>query len=130
MKTVIWIAMLILAFASTNVCAEGVQQPLVFAPGENSASVEGSVVRGDRDVYILKGKAGQEVQVDISSPENNAVFQIFTPGKTETLERAGVYDDAVKWSGRLPVSGEYQIMVGGTRGNASYKLVVRLLEGK
>jgi hypothetical protein len=130
MKTLLWSAMLIFALVAINVSAEGVQQPLVFGPGENSASVEGSVVRGDRDVYILKGRAGQEIQVDISSPENNAVFQIFTPGKTETLERSGLYDDAVKWAGRLPVSGEYQIMVGGSRGNAFYKLVVRLLESK
>jgi hypothetical protein len=130
MKTLLWSAMFVFVFAVVNVAADGVQLPLVFEPGENSVSVEGSVERGDRDVYILKGKAGQEIQVDISSPENNAVFQIFSPGKTESPQGAGFDDNAVKWAGSLPVSGEYQIMVGGTRGNASYKLVVHLLEGK
>ena len=42
------------------------------------------------------------------------------------LEGAGELDDATEWSGKLPKSGDYEIIVGGIRGNASYVLTVTL----
>ena len=33
-------------------------------------------------------------------------------------------EDAVQWTGDLTQSGDYRIIVGGTRGNASYKLLI------
>jgi hypothetical protein len=68
----------------------------------------------------------------------NAVFQLFAPGaKLETdnsmpqvtgltLSGVGEGDDAMRWSGRLPQSGRYLIVVGPTRGNASYHLMVTI----
>ena len=35
---------------------------------------------------------------------------------------AGELDDAKKFSGKVPADGEYVIVVGPTRGNATYKL--------
>jgi len=66
----------------------------------------------------------------------NAVFGIDKPGYKisvedgitdidgESLPEAGETNDAKVWKGRLPVSGKYLIVVGGTRGNADYKLIV------
>jgi hypothetical protein len=65
--------------------------------------------------------------VRISSLEDNAVFQIYVPGHEQTLDGAGEGDDATEWSGELPVSGDYRIVVGGTRGNASYRLEVTIV---
>jgi hypothetical protein len=73
--------------------------------------------------------------VTISSLEDNAVFQIYEPGTTVSRDSdrmvdvsgtalAGEDKDIMHWSGKLPETGSYLIVVGGTRGNATYKLDV------
>lgn len=89
---------------------------------KGGATVSDSVIRGERKRHIVKAKAGQTLEVSITSDENNAVFQIYLPGEKETLPKAGEMDDATKWSGKLPADGDYVISVGTTRGNATYKL--------
>jgi hypothetical protein len=108
-----------------NAAADGVTSRVRFARGSSSATLEGAVVRGDRDVYIVGANGGQSMSVNISSLERNAVFQIEAPGGNE-LRGAGETDDAMQWSGTLPASGDYRIIVGGTRGNASYTLRVSI----
>lgn len=96
-----------------------------FAPGKNSATVQNAVVRGDRDVYLLGAQKGQTMTVTISAVEQNAAFDIVTPpdaqGKRRTLKQ-----EATTWKGILPANGDYQVVVGGTRGNATYKLTVTI----
>ncbi len=117
----------------------GVKKEIQFPRGSTSAVIEESVIRGEQDFYYLTTKAGQTMKVVISSLEKNAVFAIYKPGYTiaidkdglteikgESLPRAGEADDAMAWQGKLPVSGKYLIVVGGTRGNATYKLNVRI----
>ena len=115
------------SMAMVNVAwAKGVNQNIHFKAGASSAVIEGGVVRGDRDEYGLTAKAGQEMTVRITSIEDNAVFQIYQPGKNTTVDGAGEGEDAVEWHGKLPVSGKYTFVVGGTRGNATYKLEVTI----
>lgn len=109
--------------AVTN--ADGVTKRIRFAKGKHSASVSNSVIRGDRDTYIAGAGAGQTMTVKITSLENNAVFQIEGPDG-EYLDGAGETDDAMTFSGALPEKGDYKIIVGGARGNASYKLTVTI----
>jgi hypothetical protein len=104
---------------------QGVNKRVQFAPGHHSATLEGAVIRGDRDRYIVGARAGQTMSVAIRSVEDNAVFQIAKPGGGEMLAAASD-DDATRWSGTLPVSGDYVITVGGTRGNATYNLSVAI----
>jgi hypothetical protein len=42
------------------------------------------------------------------------------------LKGADDGDDAMAWSGTLPQTGRYLIVVGGTRGNASYRLEIAI----
>lgn len=116
----------IAAFAFSSIFAQGVKQKVRFARGSSSTTISGAVVRGDRDRYYLGAKKGQTMSVKITSLEDNAVFQIFLPGEQEALSGAGEEDDATKWSGALPEDAEYVIVVGGTRGNATYKLTVSI----
>ncbi|MGP0093462.1 MAG: hypothetical protein ACLPKB_26505 [Xanthobacteraceae bacterium] len=103
--------------------AEGVTRQVRFARGSETATLSGGVVRGDRDVYVLRAEAGQPMRVSITSLEHNAVFQIAGPdGRDLAGAREG--EDADGWSGRLAQSGDYRITVGGTRGNATYTLTV------
>ena len=113
-------------FALSSIFAQGVKQKVRFARGSSSTTISGAVVRGDRDRYYLGASKGQTMSVKITSREDNAVFQVYLPGEQEALSGAGEEDDATNWSGELPVDAEYVIVVGGTRGNASYKLTVSI----
>ena len=110
----------------SSIFAEGVKKKIQFARGASSATERGAVVRGDQDRYYLSANQGQTMSVKITSLEDNAVFQVFLPGETKSLPGAGDGDDATDWSGELPRDAEYVIVVGGTRGNASYTLKVSI----
>ncbi len=114
------------SLAVSSLLAQGVKKKIQFARGASSATVSGAVVRGDRDRYYLGAKKGQTMSVKITSQEDNAVFQIYLPGEEDALSGAGDGDDARDWSGELPRDAEYVIVVGGTRGNATYKLTVSI----
>lgn len=114
------------ALALTSISAQGVKKKVRFARGTSSATFKGGVVRGDRDRYYLEAKKGQTMTVKITSEEKNAVFQVYFHGEEEALPGAGDGDDATNWSGELPIDNEYVIVVGGTRGNASYTLTISI----
>jgi hypothetical protein len=115
---------LVMSFAIAT-SADGITKRIKFAKGKHSATVSNSVIRGEEDTYILGAGAGQTMSVKITSLEDNAVFQIENP-TGEYMENAGEGDDAMKWTGTLPDKGDYKIIVGGTRGNATYKLTVSI----
>ena len=119
-------AVFICAFTVSSVLAQGVKQKVRFARGTSSATIRGAVIRGDLDRYYLSAKKGQTMSVKITSREDNAVFQIYFAGEQESLPGAGEEDDATSWSGELPADNEYVIVVGGTRGNASYTLKISI----
>lgn len=121
------IAVLVFSWLMAAESRAGVTRPIRFAPGTSSGVVAGGVIRGERDIYTLKARAGQQMEVRITSVEDNAVFQIVQPGAGQNaLPGAGDGEDAKTWKGRLPATGEYRIVVGGTRGNCSYKLTVTI----
>jgi len=113
-------------------------EPIRFARGAWSAEVRGAVIRGERALYSIEARKGQRLSLRIVAPENNAVFQIYAPGakpetrnsvleiRGEALPGAGEGDDATRWTGTLPRSGPYLLIVGGTRGNATYRLTVTI----
>jgi hypothetical protein len=108
-------------FKSTIIIAQQFRTRRIrFARGASSAFVEDAVVRGTRDIYLLGAKAGQKMTVSITSVENNAVFDIISP------QQKILKQEATSWSTQLPATGNYRIVVGGTRGNATYKLRVEI----
>ena len=120
------VAFFVCAFVITSTLADGVKQKVHFPRGTSSTTISGNVIRGDRDRYYLGAKKGQTMAVKITSEEDNAVFQVYLPGEEKALPEAGDGDDATDWSGVLPADAEYIIVVGGTRGNATYKLKVSI----
>ena len=103
----------------------GKTQRVRFARGRTTAVLKGAVVRGTRDRYILGARAGQTMIVHISSREKNAVFTILGPDAS-ALEGTEEGADATDWTGELPMTGDYSIWVGPTRGNATYTLEVTI----
>ena len=116
----------LLLVASSSAPAKGVNRKVRFARGSTSTTIDGAVARGDRDRYTVGAKAGQRMTVRVHSLENNAVFQIYRPGAKRTLAGAGEGEDATTWEGELPATGNYVIVVGGTRGGAEYSLSVSI----
>lgn len=128
---------LILGAGGTSAASAVVdEQPEIrFRRGAVGASLNGAVVRGDRDIYPITAARGQRMTIDITSLEDNAVFQVYPPGTVYVRDEwdlwafrgrplRGTDGDTRTWSGVLPSGGQYLIVVGGTRGNAEYRLNV------
>ncbi|XHX80620.1 MAG: hypothetical protein RBJ76_12030 [Stenomitos frigidus ULC029] len=96
-----------------------------FAPGANSATIKDSVVSGTRDRYLLGARKGQTMSIRIVSLEDNAVFDVVAPLNAAKEQRL-LKQEVRLWSTTLPETGDYQIVVGSTRGNASYRLQVTI----
>jgi hypothetical protein len=95
-------------------------QTLRFAPGTQSTTVSQSVIRGERDRYLLGAQGGQQMTLSITSTEDNAVFDVISPsGYILAVE-------STQETLFLPHNGDYQVIVGGTRGNATYELTVSI----
>jgi hypothetical protein len=121
----VMVAALFLGLASFVLPALGDEiRRIHFAPGHFSAAVENAVVRGDRDVYRVRVGAGQIMSVSVQALERNAAIAVYGPGAEPAI--AGTTEDITSWKGRTPSSGDYTIVVGGTRGNAQYVLTVEI----
>ena len=96
------------------------QQQVQFAPGTSGTTLENSVVRGDRDLYSLGARGGQSMTLEINALEDNAAFALISPSGYLLLH------DATSENILLPQTGDYTIIVGSTRGNASYTLEVSI----
>lgn len=95
-------------------------QQVQFDPGTSGTTLENSVIRGERDLYILGAQGGQIMTLDLYALEDNAVFDVISPDGS-LLVRESTYEEMT-----LPQTGDYQIIVGGTRGNATYSLDVAI----
>ena len=139
MKMRLMLAWLMVGALLTGVGEAGVNQEVEFPSGKTSVLIEQSVIRGESDQYFLTAKAGQKMEVSITALEKNAAFAIYQPGykagkdedgileiKGTSLKGAGEGEDATAWEGVLPASGKYLILVGPTRGNATYKLKITI----
>jgi len=119
-------AMMLLCLATA---ASATDKPRIsFAPGSDSASLQGEIQGMDRDVYPITAKAGQTMQVTVANAHKLVLFRIQKPGTAESyLPKAGEDDDATQWQGVLPASGTYKIIVGAMRGDDThYTLTVRI----
>jgi hypothetical protein len=113
-------------------------QAIHFARGASSAEVRGAAVRGERMLYSFDAREGQRATIRIDALEHNGAFQIYSPPASpvmrdstleiagQTLPGAGEEDDAAHWTGTLPRSGAYLVVVGSTRGNVTYRLTVTI----
>jgi hypothetical protein len=120
---VVAIAVMLMSFPVQG--AEAREFNLAFVPGKSYAVVSGAVIRGERDTYYFDARPGQLVSIAITSVEDNAVIEFWVKREGEWLfVDSGV--EARTLYGALPESdgGQYRIVVGGTRGNATYDMFV------
>lgn len=105
----------------TATIPRGVDDRITFASGATGATLENSVVSGTRDRYRLWAQAGQTMRVNITSLEDNATFQVLGPDGALLKE-----GEATEWESQLSQTGDYAIVVGPTRGNATYRLEIEI----
>lgn len=80
-------------------------------------------------IYTVRGVKGQRLQAEIWSQTQNSAFEIYINNAAKggaTLPGAGDSQYATFFEGELPLTGNYQIVVGSTGGQTSYELVVEL----
>ena len=85
-----------------------------FPPGRTTVVLKGKTTGGpsesggmDPIAYRLRARKGQQMTVHLTSARKNAVFAIYLPGM-DLLETA---QNTTNWSGTLPKSGDYEIIV-------------------
>ncbi|MCY0147221.1 hypothetical protein OEG84_05715 [Hoeflea sp. G2-23] len=86
---------------------------------------------GQLAIYTVSGIKGQTLQTNLWSNTGNAAFEIYIKNAVKggaTLPGAGDGDYATFHQGVLPLTGNYQIVVGSTGGRSSYELTVALQE--
>ena len=91
-----------------------------FDRGTTSKIIQDAVIRGTRNIYLLRANASQIMTISLTSLENNAVFDLLSP------DNKIITQEVTNTSIILPSNGDYKIIVGGTRGNASYELYVQI----
>jgi hypothetical protein len=102
-------------------------EPIRFAVGPLDVELNGTVINGERNRYSLSMLAGEILDVQITSLEGNAVFSILGPDQV-ALPGTEEGKDTIQWAVPIPADGSYSILVGPTRGNATYTLKVRVSE--
>ena len=100
--------------------------------------MQGATPAGMPDCFVIAARSGQHMTVTATSPDDAAVFQIYSPPFRYTQNDHGVEPqssalpgaeegrDASTWSGRLEASGAYLIVVNRIRGGGEYRLHVEI----
>lgn len=85
-----------------------------FPPGRTAVILKGKTTGGpsesggmDPIAYRLRARKGQQMTLHLVSAKKNAVFGVYAPG----MDPIDVGPNAKDWSGQLPKSGDYEIIV-------------------
>jgi hypothetical protein len=121
---------IIITLLSLSLVFGGIRQTdqtkrLKFAKGKSAVTVSDAVLRDEVHYYLVKANQGQTMTVKITSLEKNASFRIIKPSGGY-VQGASEMEEPTNWTGTLPESGDYKIEVGPDRGNATYRLTVRI----
>lgn len=111
MKRILAVVLISMMFAST-IWARTIR--VKFPPGRTTVILKGRTTGGpsesggmDPITYRLRARKGQQLTLHLVSAKGNAVLGIYAPGM-DLLETGPEPKD---WSGTLPKSGDYEIMV-------------------
>ncbi len=100
----------------SNVTKKDVQ----FDADKFGTTVSGGLVRGEAAMYLLQAQEGQTMMLDTSAEGNNAVVHVVSPSGVLLIREKQTASIS------LPETGTYEILVSGTRGNASYDLDIEV----
>jgi len=94
---------------------------LQFKPGTSSTTVTGKVSIALPDTYLVGARAGQVMTVKLTAPRKSVRFLLMSP-TTRNL----VADNAREWTGTLPETGDYYIIVDADERNSTYSMTISI----
>jgi hypothetical protein len=102
----------LIALIATTAWAKTIR--VKFPPGRTTVILKGKTTGGpsesggmDPIAYMLRARKGQQMTLHLVSTKKNAIFGVFQPG----MDPLDVGPNAKDWTGKLPKSGDYEIMV-------------------
>lgn len=130
-------AVLLFGCGATPAAACPPAKPARFEAGSDTLTLTGDVARGARVCYTIPLRYGQRlVIVQGADPSALAVFQVYRPPwRVERAEPGvavtgatlpGTEDgrDATRFDGRVPVTGDYLLVIGATPGGGAYRITI------
>jgi hypothetical protein len=94
---------------------------LQFKRGTSSTTVTGKVSIALPDTYLVGARAGQVMTIKLSAPRKSVRFLLMSP-TTRNL----VADNAREWTGTLPETGDYYIIVDADERNSAYSMTISI----
>jgi hypothetical protein len=91
-----------------------------FRRGASSTTVQSRVSLELSDTWIVGARAGQVMTVQLTSP-GKVRFMLMTSRTTESLA-----DNARSWTGALPETGDYLILVDTDAKSATYSMTISI----
>jgi hypothetical protein len=92
-----------------------------FRRGSSSATVQGKVSIALPDQYLVGARAGQVMSVQLTSPQKSVRFLVMSPQSTSLIA-----DNARTWTGTLPETGDYYIIVDGDERGGTYTMTISI----
>lgn len=101
--------------------AKPASRRLQFKRGASSTTVTGKVSIALPDTFLVGARAGQVMTVKLTAARKSVRFLVMSP-TTRNL----VADNAREWSGTLPETGDYHIIVDADERNSMYSMTISI----
>jgi hypothetical protein len=99
------------AFIVTTSAVAAAQQPVpvLFARGQSSTTLTGSITADQSRTYVFDARAGQTLTVTLKSTRGSAEMNVWAPGGDTALTVGSA--EPYRFSTALPASGRYRVQV-------------------
>ena len=94
---------------------------LQFKRGTSSTTVTGKVSIALPDTFLVGARAGQVMTLKLTAPRKSVRFLLMSP-TTRNL----VADNAREWTGTLPETGDYYIIIDADERNSTYSMTISI----
>lgn len=92
-----------------------------FARGSSAATVQGKVSLAMPDTYLVGARAGQTMTIQLTAPNKSVRLMLMTSRTTAMLA-----DNARSWTGTLPETGDYHIVVDADERGGTYSMTITI----
>ena len=92
-----------------------------FKRGSSSTTVQGKVSIALPDMYLVGAREGQVMTVHLTAPRQKVRFLIMNSKTTDVLA-----DNTTNWTGTLPASGDYHILVDTDGDGRTYSMTITI----
>ncbi|NEZ66055.1 serine/threonine protein kinase [Leptolyngbyaceae cyanobacterium CCMR0082] len=82
-----------------------------FEPGTFRERLTGQLTPGEGKVFVLDLEAGQNLRLNLQAPQESTLMSLYLPEPTQDTPFLLSDSSETTWSGRLPQSGYYEVVV-------------------